>query len=123
MITGANSTGVNFRGCVFTTKAKPVGSPGSYWWVLVESSNLGEVPAINLARCVWSTESSPWLLIVGSASGQIFTNPGWPPAYALESVAITANLPARFITEAESIIGVVKDANGIPRNILTNFIL
>lgn len=138
MIYGNAAGVVMLRGCTF---AVPVAPQNSYdyahkasdtpdnevtWWTIIDSNAQGDVAAINLNHCNWPEGGNARLMGMAAASGRLY-NTGWPtnPA-AINSRAgyemIDSNLGTRLL-ETKAISGIVRDRDGKPRNILTNFVL
>lgn len=138
MIYGNAAGVVMLRGCTF---AVPVAPQNSYdyahkasdtpdnevtWWTLIDSNAQGDVAAINLNHCNWPEGGNARLMGMAAASGRLY-NTDWPtnPA-AINNRAgyemIPSNLGTRLL-ETKAISGIVRDGDGKPRNILTNFVL
>lgn len=138
MIYGNAAGVVMLRGCTF---AVPVAPQNSYdyahkasdtpnnevtWWTIIDSNAQGDVAAINLNHCNWPEGGNARLMGMAAASGRLY-NTGWPtnPA-AINSRAgyemIDSNMGTRLL-ETKAISGIVRDSDGKPRNILTNFVL
>lgn len=138
MIYGNAAGVVVLRGCTFEV---PVAPQNSYdyarksadtpdnevtWWTVMDSDAQGNVAAINLNHCNWPEGGNVRLMGMAAASGRLY-NTTWPsnPATINNRAGyemLGSNMGTRLL-ETKAISGIVRDSDGKPRNILTNFVL
>ncbi|MDR1842299.1 MAG: phage tailspike protein [Citrobacter amalonaticus] len=132
MIYGNQAGSVILRGCVLFTPLCPEvfrNSPDwdpskASWWDIAGSSAQGDVAAMQINRCKWVEGGNDKLFNYTGAGSRLYVV-GWPT----NPIAFTTTYPdlpddlSSKIMNAGAVYGVIRDADGKPRNILTNFVL
>lgn len=127
MVYGNAAGVVEYQGCTMETPVCPPtydSSADAPWWTVSDGGADGAQAAVRYNHCYWYPRGSARLMGSSSATGSIYATvwPTNPAAFTATHKDMDTNLPDRLL-EKGAISGVVRDGDGKPRNVMTNFVL
>jgi|GEM_PF-6795249 len=111
---GDSTSAVNFFGCVMVTKVQ---GENQYKWVAIAGFSDGNMPSVNLCRCLFL--SGDYFMDLSTNAAKVIVRDEWPQEFTVPYQK--GNLVQA--TKDGKMDGIVKGPNGEPRNLMINFVI